>query len=227
MGNTQIQISSRSNTKRSFKPPPVMTAHKVDRLTQVRRAEEQRVSDLLRYSSESQRLTIAARNEAQVPNARKENFVSKVLAENMHRQAEKTAEEERRKDLFVREKTELFEKEQEKKARERERIEREIQRICDTSEELKELERNLKIAYVNKERAAQHQESLLIKTLESAREQATEEKMELDRRKLIENEVQKDKRRRDCLVAQKIVLQKQMRENEVRCFRSSRLLKKS
>ena len=81
-----------------------------------------------------------------------------------------------------------------------------------------ELERTLKVAYVNKERAAQHQETLLIKRVESTREQMIEEEMERQRQDLIRKEQEKDINRRHKLVDQKIVLQKQMKENEVRFF---------
>ncbi|GMH47688.1 hypothetical protein TrLO_g15508, partial [Triparma laevis f. longispina] len=71
---------------------------------------------------------------------------------------------------------------------EQERMEREIQRMCDTSEELKELERKLNIAYVNKERAAQHQESILLKSLEQARDTAIDDQMEYERQLFIKKE---------------------------------------
>lgn len=86
--------------------------------------------------------------------------------------------------------------------------ERELQRICETSEELKDLERQLKIAYINKERAAQHQEALLLRKLENDREQAIEEKMEYDRQEGIQRQVERENVRRQSLIAQKKVLQK-------------------
>ena len=68
-------------------------------------------------------------------------------------------------------------------------MEREIQRMCETSEELKQLEKKLNIAYVNKERAAQHQESVLLNQLEAARESAIEDQMEYERQLFIKKEV--------------------------------------
>ena len=60
-------------------------------------------------------------------------------------------------------------KELERRRTDHERKEREIQRICEESEELKELERRLKVAYMNKERAAQHEERLLVDSMEQQR----------------------------------------------------------
>ena len=85
-----------------------------------------------------------------------------------------------------------------KQKTEEEKRELEMQRICETSEELKELERKIKTAYVNKERAAQHQEAMLLRKLENDREQAIEEKMEYDRDSLTSS----GKRRGSCTVGE-------------------------
>ena len=98
---------------------------------------------------------------------------------------------------------------------EQDRHEIEIQRICDSSEELKDLERQIKMAYVKKERAAQHQEALLLRKIEGDREQAMEELMECNRQLDIRLQEERESERRKKLTAQKEVLQKQMIEREV------------
>jgi len=50
--------------------------------------------------------------------------------------------------------------------KQREQKECELQRICETSDELRELEKALAIAYMNKERAAQHEERQLLDHLD-------------------------------------------------------------
>ena len=75
--------------------------------------------------------------------------------------------------------------------------------MCDTSEELKDLERKLNIAYVNKERAAQHQEALLLKSLEQARESAMDDQMEYERQLHIKKEMDKEENRRSAMMEQK------------------------
>ena len=192
---------------------PLMTAHKVERLTAVRRAKEQRVSELIRYSGESLHLSICAKNEARVDQARTANLATRWATESAERER---VEDERREDekrRLVTEQNERIAEEIKRNNIEKDGIEREVQRICENSEELKELDRNLKIAYVNKERASQHQEAALIRALEDGREHKIEEKMEFDRQDLIRRESEKSKSRRDGLVAQKAVLQRQMEEN--------------
>merc|ERR1719407_23983 len=65
------------------------------------------------------------------------------------------------------------------------------QRICEESEELKELERRLKVAYMNKERAAQHEERILQQRRHQLREHAIDDQMECDRRAALETEHEK------------------------------------
>ena len=97
---------------------------------------------------------------------------------------------------------------------EQEAREIEIQRVCDSSSELKELERRLKIAYVNKERKAQHQEALLLRKLENDRGHAIDEKMEADRLLDIQQKEERELHRKQHLVAQKSVLQDQITARE-------------
>ena len=140
--------------------------------------------------------------------------------------ARKTAEEQQRKLLAEKQENrqrEMARKEMERRMAkeihrektEQDKRERELQRICETSQELKDLERQLKIAYINKERAAQHQEALLLRKFENDREQAIEEKMEYDRQEEIRRQVERENERRQSLIAQKAILQKQMMEMEV------------
>lgn len=194
------------------KNPHIRTARQVELFTQSRREEEQRVSNLLRYNNECQRLEIAAKAENQSHHGKAN---TKALAEMA-----KKEEEERRKDIA---RAELLRKkeQEEEEARKQEELlqkeilERDIQRICESSEELKELEKTLKIAYVNKERAAQQQEAMLLKHIESTRERFFEEEMEQNRKNLVQLEEDKIQKRREALLSQKHVLQSQMKENEV------------
>ena len=190
---------------RQYKRQEIMSAHKVEILTQSRRAEEQRVGDLQQYRKECQRLCIKPnrRASAQTHNTNEE-------------EKRQCLEQRRKKDALERDEIESIEKEKKERDIEQEKLEREIQRICESSEELKELERTIKVAYVNKERAAQHQESLLLQKVEGVREEIIEEKMEQKRRELIQIEEQMEGMKRQQLVAQKLGLQDQMKEREVR-----------
>ena len=192
-----------------------MTAHKVERITAQRRVEEQRVSELSRYSHESRWLSNCAQKESRVDQAREANLAARKAAEEQQRQLLLQKQESRKRDLASKELERRLVTEIQNKKTEQDKREREMQRICETSEELKELERQLKIAYVNKERAAQHQEAMLLRKLENDREQAIEEKMEYDRQLEIRQLEERENDRRRSLIAQKKVLQKQMLGREV------------
>jgi len=97
---------------------------------------------------------------------------------------------------------------------EQERKRREIQRICDESPELRELEKALKIAYLNKERAAQFEEKLLLASREQERIQAIEEQMEYDRLNAIRAENSKQGKKDAMYEDQRKVLQQQIREKQ-------------
>lgn len=192
-----------------------MTAHKVEKITAQRRAEEQKISDLSRYSQQSRWLSNCAEKESMVDQAREANLAARKAAEEQQRKLLAEKQENRQREMVRKEMERRMAQEIHKQKTEQDKRERELQRICETSEELKDLERQLKIAYINKERAAQHQEALLLKTLENDREQAIEEKMEYDRQEDIRRQVERENERRKRLIAQKAVLQKQMLEIEV------------
>ena len=209
-----------------YRSPEVMTANKVEKLTLTRRIEEQRIKDLLKYQDESQRLIMAIKNEDHASQAHDTNEASRQAAVSIENKKKEELEDQKQKELLRKEEIEREKKKRQMEELQKEELSREIQRICESSEELKELERNLKIAYVNKERAAQCQEALLIKKIDNAREQMIEERMELDRQTLIKQEINKTAQRRNTLVAQKSVLQEQMRENTVRITISMCIWKK-
>jgi len=95
-----------------------------------------------------------------------------------------------------------------------ERKEREIRRICGESEELKDLELKLKVAYMNKDRAAQHEERLLMQRREQLRVKAIDDQMECDRRAAIEAEASKSGSKVNVARRQKAALQEQMKDRE-------------
>ncbi|KAL7538926.1 hypothetical protein ACHAXR_008879 [Thalassiosira sp. AJA248-18] len=198
----------------SYKRPSLMTAHKVERITALRRVEEQRVSELSRYGHESRWLSNCAEKEAMVDQVREANLKARQAAEEQQRKLLLEKQQTRQRELASKELERRMVMEIHKQKTEDEKREREMQRICETSEELKDLERKLKTAYVNKERAAQHQEAMLIRQLENDREQAIEEKMEYDRQLDIQRQEEREQHRRKNLTAQKRVLQNQMLARE-------------
>jgi hypothetical protein len=190
------------------------TVHKFEKNVAHKRAEEQRVSELKRYGDQTRWLSNCAEKESTVDQTRLANLKARQAAEEEQRRLLVDKQETRQREFARKELDHRIVVEIHRQRTEQEKNEREMQRICDTSEELKELEHKLKIAYVNKERAAQHQEALLIRKLENDREQAIEEKMDYDRQLDIQRQEERENRHRKNLIAQKEVLQKQMLEKE-------------
>merc|ERR1712196_267627 len=90
----------------------------------------------------------------------------------------------------------------------------EIVRICNESEELKDLEKKLKTAYMNKERAAQHEERMLRQRREILREKAIDDAMEADRIAAEIADKEKGGSKKNVTARQKAGLEKQMKERE-------------
>lgn len=194
-------------------PPPFMTAQSAERRAQHRRRDEGRVRDLLSFSEDAGRCQAAADGEARTGQQRVRNDAARrEQAEAQRVEAAEERDRERRRELAeARRAKAAFRLEEERD--QRDRIEREVRRICETSEELRDLERNLRVAYVNKDRAAQHQEKLLLRQNEEEREAEMDEWMEQDRQRQLEREEEAEREKRNKLAAQNTVLQRQIQEN--------------
>jgi hypothetical protein len=105
---------------------------------------------------------------------------------------------------------------------EEERKAREIQRICEEAPELKDLEKTLKLAYLNKELAAQQQERVLLQSLEKERTQAIEDKMEFDRQMALKSDDDKSGAKRRMYEEQREVLLAQIAEKEAALLEAQR-----
>lgn len=97
-----------------------------------------------------------------------------------------------------------------------ERKRREIQKICEEAPELRDLDRMLKIAYLNKERAVQYEEKIALAMREQERIQAIEDEMEAERLKSMRSESNKDVEKRRLFAEQRAVLQRQINEKQER-----------
>jgi len=107
-----------------------------------------------------------------------------------------------------------------------ERRRREIQKICEEAPELKELEAMLKLAYSNKERAAQLDERILLANREQERIQAIEDQMEEDRLNAIKAESLKEQKKKLIFDDQRVVLQKQISEKRAQLAEARQLIEK-
>jgi hypothetical protein len=97
-----------------------------------------------------------------------------------------------------------------------ERKRREVQKICEEAPELRELDRMLKIAYLNKERAVQYEEKILLALKEQERIQAIEDEIETERIRSLRAESNKDYEKRLMYQQQRAALQDQINEKRAR-----------
>ena len=89
-----------------------------------------------------------------------------------------------------------------------------VQRICEQSEELRELEEKLKAAYMNKEREAQIKESASLIAKQAEAEAIMAKEMEADRQRGLQAEAYRDYLRHQDGTAMRAALDKQMEEKE-------------
>lgn len=107
-----------------------------------------------------------------------------------------------------------------------ERRKREIQKICEESPELKELERQLNLAYLNKERSVQYEEKLMMQLREQERVQAIEDEMEAQRIRSIQMESNADLEKRRQYEEQRRILHQQMNEKKQRLEEARKQIEK-
>jgi len=172
------------------------------------------LNTLIEFSADQRKMAHGAKMEVDISTKRRNDRMERIAAEErMQKQLEESSRKARHEEIVYHQNRQIA-GELERQRIERERKEREIQRICEESEELKELERHLKVAYMNKERAAQHEEKVVLTRMEREQNQAIDDAMEHDRQYLVAAEMEKERARRLVTLEQKSVLQVQMRERE-------------
>ena len=191
-----------------------VTAQMVEANIMQSRALDVQRRNYAEFSSENSKLLYAANAQAKVEARRRLAHQSKCAAEQEYEQRTREEHYQRRIQALSNSQNEAIAVELDKEKNDEERRAREIQRICEDAPELRDLERALKIAYMNKDRAAQHQEKLLLKEAEDRRLEAIEKRMEYDRLNAIEQDAAKIAERQKLFEEQRIVLQRQIRERE-------------
>ena len=197
------------------------TGANMDLIMANKRREEIKLKVLNDYVGGQTRLTMAAEMETAVPQRRRAaqtlrlEMESRIAEEAARREAAK-----RRKEYEVQQGAAIA-KELERRKTVQDTKEREIVRICNESEELKDLEKKLKTAYMNKERAAQHEERMLRQRRDILREKAIDDAMEADRIAAEIADQEKGGSKKNVTARQKAGLEKQMKEREyvLRCLR--------
>ncbi|OQS01722.1 meiosis-specific nuclear structural protein 1 [Achlya hypogyna] len=187
-----------------------VTTRQVERTMADRRRIEAENAELLRYASSNQVQAMANKGDMAVLAKRRGNAAFQRNAEAMLEERTVLAERETKRNLRTKEQNDSIARALEEERRVAERREREIQRICESSEELRELESMLKVAYVNKERAVQQAERETLQQIEKSREKAIETQMEYDRQRAEVDMAAKEIARRADAVASKQSIQEQM-----------------
>mmetsp|Transcript_14665 Transcript_14665/g.19037 ORF Transcript_14665/g.19037 Transcript_14665/m.19037 type:complete len:542 (+) Transcript_14665:137-1762(+) len=178
------------------------------------RRREDKHHDLINFTSKGQQLAHSAKMEVDISNRRRAERTKQIMNEERMQKMIEEGEYKAKNDQLIMSQNEQLATELERRRIDRERKEREIQRICEESTELKALESRLKVAYMNKERAAQHEEREVLNRMEREQQMAMEDAMEVDRQFMVAAEMEKAKARRMVTLEQKSVLQLQIRERE-------------
>ena len=161
------------------------------------------MAGLQKFAQQSSWLTTVADKENKADAISKANMKARQEKEDNERRLLAEKDENSKRNLAAKEMERDVLLEMKLQRDKQQAKELEIQRICSQSEELKDLERQLKIAYVNKERAAQHQEAMLLSKIENERTAQLDWQMEKDRILDLKQQENREQERRQKLAAQK------------------------
>lgn len=210
----------------AYAKPVRITSEAVEKNIRVSREADERQRSLEAFSKESASLLSAANAQYKIESQRR------VLKQQVCK-TEKQQEEELQYALYQKKMRELTITQNQalanaldKDTADVERRQREIQKICEEAPELKELEHQLKIAYLNKERAAQHEEKVLLAAKEQERISAIEDEMENFRLMAIENEANKHKGSKADHERHRDILQQQMDEKRQQLEEAKRTMER-
>lgn len=166
------------------------------------------------FAAGNNKLLSEANSQAKIAIRRRQGDQQAVKTEMDYERKIQDEQKQARMDGRVMAQNQALSAEMDKEMAENQRKQREIQRICDEAPELKELEKALKIAYLNKERAAQFEEKVLMSQKEQERIQAIEDQMEYDRQYALKHDADQRGAKAAMYDDQRTVLQKQIRDRE-------------
>jgi len=202
--------------------PVRITSQAVEKSIKAQRDLDVRRQELASFGKENSNLISAANAQTKIELQRRLNQQQICRTENQY---EENLKQKKLEDSFrnlTLSQNQALASELEKDVADEERRKRDIQKICEESPELKELEKMLRIAYLNKERAAQYEEKILLATREQERIQAMEDQMEYERLKAIHSESSKEEAKKSLYKNQRVVLQKQIDEKNLQLLEAKR-----
>lgn len=198
----------------AYQKPVKVTAQMVDQQLAQRRDLDVQRRKYGEFSLENNKLLYAAKAQERVETRRRATHQSACQMEQQYEERTREEHYQRRINELTNMQNDSLAIEMDREKNDEERRAREIQRICEDAPELRDLERALKIAYMNKDRAAQHKEKIALAAREAARIQVIEESMELDRVDALQKEADKIEAKKKVFEEQRIVLQRQIKERE-------------
>jgi hypothetical protein len=196
--------------------PVRITTEAVERNIRQQRDIEHQRHQLAAFGKENANLLSVASSQAKIEQQRRLTQQQSSRNEQIfEEQMKKSTYDRKIKDLTASQNQALA-AELDKEAADNERRRREVQKICEDAPELRELEKMLKIAYLNKERAAQYEEKIALAMREQERIQTIEDEMEGERIRMMQRESNADLERKKKFVEQRAVLQGQINERRER-----------
>lgn len=194
--------------------PTKVTAQMVDSKIQHNRSIDVQRRLYTEFSTENDKLLYAANAQARVEARRRITQQNLCLQEQQYEDRTREEHYQKRIQNMTNAQNDALAIEMNREKNDEERRAREIQRICEDAPELRDLERALKIAYMNKDRAAQHQEKLALMAAEQRRLEAIEERMEYERQSSMKIDAEKLIEKKKSYDEQRVVLQRQIKERE-------------
>lgn len=198
----------------SYARPTRITSQIVDRNMQLRRENDIQKRELKAFGDETSKLLYAAGAQSKVESRRHQTQLQACKQEQLYEdQIREHVYQQRIRELTDNQNQALA-SELDRETAQEERHSRELQRLCEESPELKELEKALNLAFLNKERAMQLEQKNLLAARERERIQAIEDKMEYDRLRSQSAEIEQIEAQRDNCRKQRDILQNQILERQ-------------
>jgi hypothetical protein len=194
--------------------PVRISAESVEKNIRAQRELEDQRHNLAVFGKENANLISAAKAQSKIELQRRLTQQQMCKTEQLFEENLQRAQYEKKFRELTIAQNQAIATELDKDTASEERKRREIQKICEESPELRELEGVLRIAYLNKERAAQLDEKILLANREQERIQAIEDQMEYERVRAIRNESDKDRMKKSMFDDQRLVLQRQIDEKK-------------
>jgi Trichohyalin-plectin-homology domain len=175
---------------------------------------ESRRRDLKAYADENAKLLAVADRQARIDVLRRQTQLQMCKNEQEHIDNLENQRSNRLRTEKINRQNEERVSQLNRDAVQEQRRGLQMQRICEESQELRDLENALKIAYLNKERDEQYEEKILRSAQEQERMEEIEDRMEFDRQRAIQFDAQRAGMQKGKIVEQRSILQQQMKEKE-------------